>query len=168
MAVRGEPVGAYRMEIVAQLLSEAEQSITRRLSQVLGDTSIERWRTLVLLADGEGHSMTEIADFALLPAPSLTRLIDGMVSDGFVYRRVDPADRRRVLVFASRAGRELRRRLAERIEKEQAFVLPDADLAELDELVALLVSFTDRLREQDLLLSSRLGSLRPISAFHQS
>ena len=127
MAVRGEPVGAYRMEKVAQLLSEDEQSITRRLSQVLGDTSIERWRTLVLLADGEGHSMTEIADFALLPAPSLTRLIDGMVSDGFVYRRVDPADRRRVLV-----------------------------------------SFTDRLREQDLLLSSRLGSLRPISAFHQS
>ena len=42
--------------------------------------------------------MSEIAEFALVPAPSLTRLVDRMATDGLVHRTVDARDRRRVLV----------------------------------------------------------------------
>ena len=41
----------------------------------------------------------------------MTKVIDRMVANNLVYRRVDPADRRRVLVFLSARGRAAHRRL---------------------------------------------------------
>lgn len=49
--------------------------------------------------------MTEIADFAMLPAPTLTKLMDRMVSDNLVYRRADERDRRRVAPYLAEPGR---------------------------------------------------------------
>lgn len=37
---------------------------------------------LTILSDRQGHIMTEIADFAMIPAPTLTKLMDRMVSAG--------------------------------------------------------------------------------------
>jgi DNA-binding MarR family transcriptional regulator len=56
--------------------------------------------------------MTEIAEFAMLPAPTLTKLIDRMVSAGLVYRRADDKDRRRVLAYLAEHGRALYERAA--------------------------------------------------------
>jgi DNA-binding MarR family transcriptional regulator len=42
----------------------------------------------------------------MVPAPTLTKIVVRMVSANLVYRRVDDADRRRVLVFAADRGRE--------------------------------------------------------------
>ena len=42
--------------------------------------------------------MTEVAEFAMPPAPSLTKVVDRMVSLNLVYRRPDLRDRRRVLI----------------------------------------------------------------------
>ena len=98
------------------LISRAEQLAVRRLEAALQreapDASIEQWRVLALLADGNGHTMSEIADHALLPAPTATKLADRLVSGNLVYRHPDPADRRRVLVHLTDRGRELHERLA--------------------------------------------------------
>jgi DNA-binding MarR family transcriptional regulator len=132
---------------LAQALSRAERCLVRQLTRALVEEgcSVEQWRVLVLLADGRGHGMTELAEFALVPAPSLTRLVDRMVADGLVHRRVDPRDRRRVLVHATRRGRALHRRLAERIESEQEAVFGGADAAETRRLLTLLGGLVDRL-----------------------
>lgn len=74
-------------------------------------------------ADGRGHPMTEIADQALMPAPSLTKLVDRMVADNPVYRRPDPADRRRVVLHLTARGRSLHRRAAGRVHADQAMLL---------------------------------------------
>src|SRR2546421_12688576 len=96
-----------------QLLSHTQHHLTTRVAAALRKqrSSLEEWRVLSLLADGAGHSMSEVAEFALMPAPSVTKLIDRMVSTNLVYRRADPADRRRVLVFLSARGRATCRRL---------------------------------------------------------
>jgi DNA-binding MarR family transcriptional regulator len=132
---------------LAQVLSRAERCLIRQLTRALVEEgcSVEQWRALVLLADGRGHPMTELAEFALVPAPSLTRLVDRMVADGLVHRRVDPRDRRRVLVHATRRGRALHRRLAERIEAEQEAVFAGVDAAETQRLLSLLGGLVDRL-----------------------
>jgi DNA-binding MarR family transcriptional regulator len=74
---------AVATQRLAQLLSQAERGVTRQLGRVLDEDgcSVEQWRALVLLADGVSHSMSEVAEFALLPAPTITRLIDRMVAD---------------------------------------------------------------------------------------
>lgn len=128
------------MQRLAQLLSQAEHRVTRRLGRVLedGGCTVEQWRTLVLLADGATHSMSEIGEFALLAPPTLTRLIDRMVADNLAYRKVDALDRRRVLVHISRRGRALHGRLAERIERNREVILAEADGEQVAQLTALL------------------------------
>ena len=112
---------------LVHLLSLAEHRAVHRqavLLQAQGEgCSIEQWRVLNLLADGQGHTMTEVAKYALLPAPTATKLIDRLVTDNLVYRRPDPADRRRVLVHAADRGRELHARLAPSLAQLQSDVL---------------------------------------------
>ena len=102
-----------------ELLSHAQFRVTSRVAAALRErrSSLEEWRVLSLLADGEGHAMSEIAEFLLMPPPSTTKLIDRLVSTNLVYRRVDPADRRRVLVFLAARGRAAHRRLRPAVEE---------------------------------------------------
>jgi DNA-binding MarR family transcriptional regulator len=146
-SARTSPSASVTQHLV-QLLSQAERGVTRQLSRVLEDEdcTVERWRILVLLADGVSHPMSEIAEFALLPAPTLTRLIDLMVADNLAYRKADPQDRRRVLVHITPRGRALHKRLAERIEASQAAILAEADADDVAQLAALLTDLRDRLR----------------------
>ncbi|MFG2127071.1 MarR family winged helix-turn-helix transcriptional regulator [Streptomyces sp. NPDC048751] len=132
---------------LAHLLSHAERRLIRRLTVLLAEEgcSIEQWRVLSLTADGKGHPMTEIADHALMPAPSLTKLVDRMVADNLVYRRADPGDRRRVLLYLSARGRILHDRAAHRVHAEQASLLAAIDdQGSLATALSLLASALDQ------------------------
>jgi DNA-binding MarR family transcriptional regulator len=95
------------------LLSEAERAVNRGLAGVLTaeGVSVEQWRILRALSDGRGHSMGDLAEAALMPHPTLTKAVDRLVDDALVYRRQDPADRRRVAVYLSDRGEALVDRL---------------------------------------------------------
>lgn len=134
-----------RLQQTAHILSRAERCLTRLIVDAFGDVSVEQWRALVLLGDGAGHPMSEIAQFAMLPAASVTRLIDRMVNDSLVHRMADPADRRRVLVHIAPRGERLRRQLAARLEDIQGAVLAE----DADHLVVLLTKFVDRIEQAD-------------------
>ena len=139
---------ADELQELAQLLSQAERHVTRRLARVLEEerSSVAQWRTLVLLSDGAGHPMSELTNFVLLPAPTMTRLIDAMTADNLVYRKADPRDRRRVVIHISPRGRALHRRLLRRIEQDRETILADSDPAHLDRLATLLTDLVHRLR----------------------
>jgi MarR family transcriptional regulator, organic hydroperoxide resistance regulator len=120
------------------LVGRVEHLMTRRIEAALGGPTLEQWRVLDLLADGEGHPMTEIATHAMVPPPTLTKIVDRLIEAALVYRRPDEADRRRILVFLSERGQEEHTALAPRIAAvEQEFVrdLDDADVAHLARLL---------------------------------
>jgi DNA-binding MarR family transcriptional regulator len=114
--------------------------MTRRVEQVLGPAgpTVEQWRVLDLLADGRGHSMTEIANHAMVPAPTLTKIVDRLIDSALVYRRPDEIDRRRVLVLLSDHGRELHARLAPEVARAEDEVAEELSETELTHLVRLL------------------------------
>ncbi|MFI5896475.1 MarR family winged helix-turn-helix transcriptional regulator [Actinoplanes sp. NPDC051513] len=116
-----------------QLLTRAERLMAQRVSVVLSGHGIglDAWRVITLLAGGSGVSMSSLSADAFLPPPSLTRLIDQLVDDNLVYRRVDDVDRRRILAYLTPRGRRLHAGIS-------------ADLSDLPE---------------DPLLSERLASL---------
>ncbi|WP_330178716.1 MarR family transcriptional regulator [Nocardia sp. NBC_01503] len=89
---------------LARLVRLASQELDRAIAACIGESSVGRWHVLTAVADGEGRSMSQLAEATLLTGASLTRLIDAMISDNLVHRRVDDADRRRVLVFPTRRG----------------------------------------------------------------
>ncbi len=125
---------------LAFLLSQAERRLTRQLARAVDEhgSNMDEWRILSLLGDGDGHSMSELAEFTLRSPPSLTRLIDRAVADNLVYRKADPSDRRRVLVYITARGRAMRRRLEQRIKREHEAILTDAGATNLDQLESLL------------------------------
>jgi DNA-binding MarR family transcriptional regulator len=121
--------------------SRAERLLAGRMPEILAteDCTLEQWRVLKILADGRGHIMTDVADSAMLPAPTLTALVDCMVSEGIVYRRADDTDRRCVLVYLSLHGRDLYERAAEVLSAAEAeLVAARGDNGDLSRLPARL------------------------------
>lgn len=121
-------------------LTRAERLLSRRLGTVLADDAltIEAWRVLCLLADGQGHSMSEVSAEASLPPGTLTKLVDQLVDRNLVFRRIDPMDRRRIRAYLTARGRREHERLDQRVRANLAElgVETDSDLVDrLDDLV---------------------------------
>lgn len=140
-------LGAGRLPIAAvslhHLVGRVEHRMSRDVARALaGGPSLDQWRVLALLADGAGHPMTEIAGHVLVPAPTLTKIVDRLVESALVYRTPDDADRRRVLVFLSDHGRELHAELAPEVARAEDEAVAALGAAERADLVAMLERLT--------------------------
>ncbi|WP_235890618.1 MarR family winged helix-turn-helix transcriptional regulator [Martelella alba] len=85
--------------------------------------SIEQFRVLTALNETNGISMGALAARISMDSPTLTKLIDRMVSSADVYRGPDPRDRRKVLVFISNKGLTTYEALADIHDQQQQMLL---------------------------------------------
>ncbi|ANG84196.1 MarR family winged helix-turn-helix transcriptional regulator [Microbacterium aurantiacum] len=99
----------------------------------------------VLLTVTRGPEMTarlrDVTANMLISQPSVSRLVDRMVSRGLLTKCADPDDRRGSLVTATDAGAAVFRRVASAHGKaiaERMSPLDDAELAQLRDLTAKL------------------------------
>ncbi len=102
--------------IVASVNRQLEEELQERLRPA--GVPIEHLRVLEVLDRGGAVPMGELAVQALVEPPTLTKIIDRMVSDALVFRAPDPNDRRRVLILLAPAGKALCKRLR-RVSREQ-------------------------------------------------
>jgi MarR family transcriptional regulator, organic hydroperoxide resistance regulator len=132
-------------EHLAYLLAQANREINRQLEERLGKEGVpvEQWRILKILSDGNGRSMGELADAVLLNHPTLTKMVDRMVSDALVYRVQDPKDRRKVLMFSSDRGQALCKRLNSLAVSQEAHIVENYGDKSTSELKRLLESLID-------------------------
>ena len=99
-------------------------SVNRQLEEELQEglrpagVPIEQLRVLEALDRGGALPMGALASHALVEPPTLTKIIDRMVSESLVFRSPDPNDRRRVLILLAPAGKALCKRLR-RVSREQ-------------------------------------------------
>jgi len=130
---------------LAYLLAQANREINRQLEARLRKEGVpvEQWRILTILSDGKGHSMGDLADAVLLNHPTLTKMIDRMVSDALVYRAQDPNDRRRVLMFLSDRGKALAKRLSSLARRQEAHIIQNYGDKSTSELKRLLESLIE-------------------------
>jgi DNA-binding MarR family transcriptional regulator len=135
---------ARRPRDLVQLLTRAERLAARRLQAVLDEEgcSLDAWRVLGLLSDGQGHHMTAIAEAAFLPPPTLTKLVDHLVDQNLVHRRVDPLDRRRILAHLTPRGEEYWRRVDRAVRADWP-TLSDGDGELLKDLLDRLADTLD-------------------------
>jgi DNA-binding MarR family transcriptional regulator len=68
------------------------------------DISMQQVRALFVLRDEQEASVGRIAELFDMGLPGASLLADRLVRSGFVERRADPDDRRRVLLRLTRAG----------------------------------------------------------------
>lgn len=90
------------------LLRYCENLVRQRLQPLLDDAGLspEHWRIMALLHEQPGLGAGAIAKGAVLPSASVTRHVDKLVERGMVVRRIDPADKRRVVLALSPRGQE--------------------------------------------------------------
>ena len=65
------------------------------------------WRVLSILADRDGHSVTELAELSVIERSNLSKLLDQMEREGHIERDAPEGDKRKTVVFLSDSGREL-------------------------------------------------------------
>lgn len=85
-------------------------------------------RILLLLWEGEGLSLSKLAEQLGVQAPTITKMISRMAAAGVVERRAAPHDSRTTQVFLTPQGRDLKEGV------ERAYAQLEADtVAQLSE-----------------------------------
>ncbi|MEZ5246880.1 MAG: MarR family transcriptional regulator [Acidimicrobiales bacterium] len=86
--------------------------------------------------------VSRLAELVLRPMGSITQVVDRLERSGFVARRLDPDDRRRVLIELTDAGVDIAARgdKAYRVARERVLAsLPAADVGRIDEAVTVML-----------------------------
>lgn len=95
------------------LLPYLMNRLVARMNQNLGEDLRKRgftfqdWRVLAVLAAHDGTNLTELADAAVIPQPSVSRLVANLARRGYVARRNAPRDSRIVHLSLTPAGRKI-------------------------------------------------------------
>ncbi|SNS12073.1 DNA-binding transcriptional regulator, MarR family [Geodermatophilus saharensis] len=138
----GVPVPPSTGPSLVELLTAVTRRVARGVTAVLAEdgATLDSYRVLRALGAGPGCTMGELGGALTMPAPTATRLVDGLVDAALAYRLPDPDDGRRVRVHLSARGRT-------RLDRLEALVRAheDALAAELgaERVGALVAALTD-------------------------
>jgi DNA-binding MarR family transcriptional regulator len=86
----------------------------------------------------DAMNMSELSDALGVPANTATRMVDWMVSNGYVERFSDPRDRRMVRVKLTATGRELHENINNHLERTYEQVFQGLEDQEKKTFIALL------------------------------
>lgn len=128
--------------IIASVNRRLEDELAERLRP--GGLPIEQFRILEALAQRGECAMGELAQIILVEPATLTKIVDRMVSDQLVFRSPDPADRRRVKILTTPAGKALWKRLSGISKAQEARIAELLDAPRAEELRSLLRELLDR------------------------
>ncbi|WP_337822515.1 MarR family winged helix-turn-helix transcriptional regulator [Amycolatopsis sp. A1MSW2902] len=108
-------------------LTRTARAVTLRIEPLLKQEglSLDGWLVLDALAAGDGLTMTELAGRTLVTGPTLTRVVDRLVTTAAAYREVDAEDRRRVRVYLAPRGRSAHQRATARLAEVERELDPD-------------------------------------------
>ncbi|MEA3008704.1 MAG: hypothetical protein QOJ91_396 [Sphingomonadales bacterium] len=101
-----------QLEAMANGLHAAAARLLRMARNDRGQSGISapRLSALAALVSGGGMSLAALAAAEGVAAPTMSRIVEGLVKDGLATREADPANRRKVRIAATDEGR---RRLQE-------------------------------------------------------
>lgn len=134
---------------LVDLLNATQRALTRGLALVLQEeaATVDQWRILRALRDGEGRVMGDLAATLEIPHPTLTRLVDALVDSAHLYRTQSNEDRRRVSVHLSTRGQKLLTRLDSLAAAHEHSLRTQCGEDSISELVTALKTVRDRLSE---------------------
>lgn len=103
------------VDAVERLIRVGVALTTRALSEEPDvELTLQQWRVLVLVAEGDGLRVGEVAARVGLAFPSASRLVGRLEAAGLVRHDRDPDDRRASQVVATERGRRVTRSVIER------------------------------------------------------
>jgi DNA-binding MarR family transcriptional regulator len=124
-AVETEPSGPS----LTRLATRAVRVLAARVEHVVraDGITLDQWLVMEALAEHHALTMADLAAQTMATGPTLTRVVDRLVSTAAAYREVDAHDRRRVRVYLSARGRRLYRRIASKVRDVEREFLDQSD-----------------------------------------
>ena len=115
------PVQSYISYSLATAHRKVHTSLTRRLKEF--GVQVEAWRVMEILERDVDLTMGDLADLVLMNPPTLTKLVDRMVADGFVHRRVSSQDHRKINLGLTAIGsKRIQQIRAQAMQEEEELV----------------------------------------------
>ncbi|MBN9644323.1 MarR family winged helix-turn-helix transcriptional regulator [Corynebacterium mendelii] len=102
-------IDSHEMALAGRLL-RLTRAVSSDISANLAQFGLEPWQFDVLATlrrVGEAVTARRLAESTMVSQPALTNRVDKLVSKGWVFRTVDPNNRRQVLISLSPEGTEL-------------------------------------------------------------
>ncbi len=109
--------------------------------------NLARWRILAVLAMGDGITISEIIERAMMQQSALSRALMTMEEEGYLRRVARREDARYVDVFLTDRGRALFNALDPVVRRRQNRLLKDFTPGEVDAAFALMRRLTQNLTE---------------------
>lgn len=134
----------YRFSILA---TQINRSVTRAYLKQYGPPA-NAWKILAVLNKFKTQSASDLKRHTTLEMDKITRIVDRLVERGFVLRKQDKSDRRRVVISLSAAGRRATKQLEATIagmEREFLGALNATERQRLYDLLARLQSRADQI-----------------------
>jgi DNA-binding MarR family transcriptional regulator len=91
----GEQISGAMQEVIAAAVLTNE-----RIARLVGLNVVDFQTYGVLLRHGEPMTPGQVSQATELPSSTTTRVLDRLQGEGMVERRPDPADRRKIWVYA--------------------------------------------------------------------
>jgi len=89
------------LDVVPLVMRVVRKKLREHGAQLL---TVPQFRTLSFISRKNGASLSEVADHIGLTLPSMSALVDGLVSRNFVVRRTHEDDRRRMDLTLTQRG----------------------------------------------------------------
>lgn len=130
---------------ISYMLAAAHRAVHQTLAARLKDhgMQVETWRILETLDSEQQLTMGELARIVLMNPPALTKMVDRMVSQGLVHRRVAAEDQRKVNLLLTDLGRKRMTEIRELVRLQDREILSQLDAQQVEVLNRVLRDLSD-------------------------
>lgn len=109
-------LSGYISHSLAAAHREIHTSLSKRLKTY--GVQLEAWRVMEILDEMPGVTMSELASLVLMNPPTLTKLVDRMVSDNLVHRQIARKDHRQVNLVLTDLGLKRMTQIRDEVKSE--------------------------------------------------
>jgi len=138
-----------QQDMLGFLLADVSRMMRRAFNKHLEGSSssltLAQARALVYASRHEGIRQSHLAEMLEILPITLTRLIDQLVTDGFVERRPDPNDRRAHQIFITKQAPSILNSIKQAANAIQADALAGLDEQQASQLLSALQTMRDNL-----------------------
>ena len=149
---------------LAHLVKDATRALVRALQMRLGEhgVSFGHWTFLRILWESDGLTQSELSEQAGVMEPTTFSAVKAMERLGYVVRRRQPGDRKKVYVFLTAKGRGLRRKLVPLAEEVNRIAVRHIRSGEIARTRKLLLSVIENLARDEQTADMRMPSTRDL------
>ena len=131
------------------LVNDISRLISTEYNKIMKPLGLTRaqWRVVVHLHRSDGLTQSELAELLDVGKVSVGGLIDRLEHSGWVERRDDPKDRRSNLIYLTKKGRAIEKKMEKTGRELTRQTLRDLGPDERAQLVDLLIAVKNNLLE---------------------